>query len=44
MLGYADLSTSQIYTQLVVTQLKAVFDKTHPIKLEQPEEEPDPTV
>lgn len=33
MLGHADLSTTQIYTQVAVTQLKAVHERTHPAKL-----------
>ena len=33
LLGHEDLSTTQIYTQVAITQLKAVHDKTHPAKL-----------
>ncbi len=33
LLGHADLSTTQIYTQVAITHLKAVHEKTHPAKL-----------
>jgi len=35
MLGHADLSTTQIYTQVAITKLKEVHDKTHPAKLDE---------
>lgn len=35
LLGHEDLSTTQVYTQVAITQLKAVHEKTHPAKLEQ---------
>ena len=33
-LGHADLSTTQVYTQVAVTHLKAVHERTHPGRLE----------
>ena len=33
LLGHEDLSTTQIYTQVAITQLKAVHNQTHPAKL-----------
>jgi integrase/recombinase XerD len=30
MLGHADISSTQVYTQLVKKQLKDVYNKTHP--------------
>lgn len=38
MLGHADLSTTQIYTQVAVKHLKEVHDRTHPAKLKDIEE------
>lgn len=34
MLGHADLSTTQIYTQVSIRQLKEIHTATHPAKLE----------
>ena len=39
MLGHVDLSTTQIYIKVHVTQLKAVHDKAHLAKLEQSPED-----
>ena len=36
MLGHAELSTTQIYTQVSIKQLKAMHEATHPAKLPQP--------
>ena len=33
LLGHADLSTTEVYTRVSITQLKAVHDKTHPARL-----------
>jgi integrase/recombinase XerD len=33
MLGHADLSTTQIYTQVSIRQLKEIHSATHPAKL-----------
>ena len=33
MLGYADLSTTQIYTQVSIRKLKEVHSRTHPTRL-----------
>ena len=33
MLGHAELSTTQIYTQVGIRQLKAIHTATHPAKL-----------
>ena len=30
MLGHAELSSTQIYTQVSITKLKAVYAQTHP--------------
>ena len=34
MLGHADISTTQIYTQVSIRQLKEIHTATHPAKLE----------
>lgn len=34
MLGYADLSTTQIYTLVSIEKLKEIHTATHPAKLE----------
>lgn len=34
LLGHADLSTTEIYTQVSILQLKAVHERTHPARLE----------
>jgi len=36
MLGHADISTTQIYTQVSIRQLKEIHTATHPAKLERP--------
>jgi integrase/recombinase XerD len=36
LLGHAELSTTQIYTQVSIQQLKQVHSATHPAKLERP--------
>jgi integrase/recombinase XerD len=36
LLGHSDLSTTQIYTRVSVTKLKAVHDLTHPARLKKP--------
>jgi hypothetical protein len=33
MLGHADLATTEVYTRVGVTQLKAVHSDTHPVRL-----------
>jgi integrase/recombinase XerD len=33
ILGHEDLATTQVYTQVTITQLKAVHTKTHPARL-----------
>lgn len=33
ILGYAELSTTQIYTQVSIRQLKAIHSATHPARL-----------
>jgi integrase/recombinase XerD len=30
MLGHADISSTQVYSQLVKKELKDVYDKSHP--------------
>jgi integrase/recombinase XerD len=43
MLGHADLSSTQIYTQVAIHQLQRVHDRTHPgAKLTQDLSEPAP--
>jgi len=34
MLGHADISTTQIYTQVSIRQLKEIHTATHPAKME----------
>ncbi len=34
MLGHADISTTQIYTRVSMTQLKAIHEATHPARIE----------
>ncbi len=36
LLGHADLSTTEIYTQVSILQLKAVHERTHPARLDKP--------
>lgn len=36
MLGHAELSTTQIYTQVSIRKLKEIHSLTHPAKLEKP--------
>lgn len=47
ILGHADLSSTQIYTQVSIKRLKEVHTRTHPAKMEREnskvEDEPDPT-
>jgi hypothetical protein len=33
LLGHADLSTTEVYTQVSIQQLKAVHEKTHPARM-----------
>jgi len=40
LLGHAELSTTQIYTQVSIQQLKQVHSATHPAKLERPQKPP----
>ena len=40
LLGHAELSTTQIYTQVSIQQLKQVHSATHPAKLERPAKPP----
>ncbi|NKC15795.1 MAG: tyrosine-type recombinase/integrase [Gammaproteobacteria bacterium] len=40
MLGYADVSTTQIYTQVSIRQLKEIHTATHPARLEKQQENP----
>jgi integrase/recombinase XerD len=34
LLGHADLSTTEVYTQVSILQLKAVHEKTHPARMQ----------
>ncbi|KAF4530833.1 hypothetical protein B566_EDAN018862 [Ephemera danica] len=34
LLGHADLSTTEVYTQVSILQLKAVHERTHPARIE----------
>ncbi|MCP4308390.1 MAG: site-specific tyrosine recombinase XerC [bacterium] len=43
MLGHADISTTQIYTHLSVTQLQAIHTATHPAAKNTPHPDPDTT-
>jgi len=36
MLGHAELSTTQIYTQVSIRKLKEIHSLTHPARLEKP--------
>lgn len=36
LLGHADLSTTEVYTQVSILQLKAVHERTHPARSEKP--------
>ena len=40
LLGHAELSTTQIYTQVSIQQLKQVHSATHPARLERPQKPP----
>ncbi|MEJ1334504.1 MAG: site-specific tyrosine recombinase XerC [Candidatus Sedimenticola sp. (ex Thyasira tokunagai)] len=40
MLGHADVSTTQIYTQVSIRQLKEIHTATHPARLEKQKEKP----
>ncbi len=42
MLGHAELSTTQIYTQVSIRKLKEIHSLTHPAKLDK-EAKPPPT-
>jgi integrase/recombinase XerD len=42
MLGHADLSTTQIYTQVSIRQLKAIHTATHPARLDGAKHELEP--
>jgi len=42
LLGHAELSTTEIYTQVSIQKLKAVHTATHPARLEQPAKPPKP--
>ena len=33
LLGHADLSTTEVYTRVSITQLKAVHERTHPARM-----------
>ena len=37
MLGHADISTTQIYTQVSIRQLKEIHTATHPAKMQRSE-------
>ena len=41
MLGHADISTTQLYTHLTVTQLQAIHTATHPAARNTPHHNPD---
>jgi integrase/recombinase XerD len=43
MLGHAELSTTQIYTQVSIRKLKEIHSLTHPARLEKPTGEAPPT-
>jgi integrase/recombinase XerD len=34
LLGHASLSTTEVYTRVSITQLKAVHDRTHPARMQ----------
>jgi integrase/recombinase XerD len=36
LLGHANLSTTEVYTQVSILQLKAVHERTHPARAEKP--------
>jgi integrase/recombinase XerD len=42
MLGHANLSTTEIYTQVSIGKLKAVHSATHPAKMKRSEQKPEP--